>query len=453
MDAIGKAVLTKYTHSEALLSILYDPRYTLEAFKETIFVTKYANEGDNQYPLITYLIDKFLAIYPPQQDFRQDLACGIISLVLDVLIAYKLYVLARSYNKSNTDHMNWEKKVENDMNPLIYPISASRTYLFGLRFDDDNDKFPTLFAASNIPALCAMVYFFNPFTILTSASGYPSIQGIWTYLFVCTLVESVKGNAPTASLFLSILCHVDLYNIVLLIPCALLWKHHYEFQSAELKQKRPTLFFFMVTFMFWFTVINLAAIVLYGWSFNTLRQTYDLTKNYEHLTPNLGMQWYLFMNTFTRYREYFVIMCSGFIFMFCIPLLIRFFNYPLEMVIMFQLLRAIFNTRPTLQDVTLSLALVTIARRTIARMSISSVICLLALPVPIILYVLDHGLWLEIGSGNANYMFFQCLAYNLFLGVFTLDFISSTLRRDKALQLTHKNSLIGSAGAEKNKAD
>ena len=57
-------------------------------------------------------------------------------------------------------------------------------------------------------------------------------------------------------------------------------------------------------------------------------------------------------------------------------------------------------------------------------MGITSVICLLALPVPIVLYVVDHGLWLESGSGNANYMFFQILAYNL-LG-HALSFSDST---------------------------
>eukprot|EP00979_Chaetoceros_neogracilis_P007005 scaffold1458_cov219-Chaetoceros_neogracile.AAC.3 len=80
-----------------------------------------------------------------------------------------------------------------------------------------------------------------------------------------------------------------------------------------------------------------------------------------------------------------------------------------------------------------------IARRSLARMGIAPVFCLLALPVPVVLYVVDHGLWLESGSGNANFMFFQCLAYNLFLGVIVLDFMSSTLRRDKALQLTKKD--------------
>jgi phosphatidylinositol glycan class U len=68
----------------------------------------------------------------------------------------------------------------------------------------------------------------------------------------------------------------------------------------------------------------------------------------------------------------------------------------------------------------------------------ASVVSMMALPVPVILYVVDYWLWLQSGSGNANYMFFQCLAYNLFLGILTLDFISSTLKRDKAICLTDK---------------
>mmetsp|Transcript_12783 Transcript_12783/g.23985 ORF Transcript_12783/g.23985 Transcript_12783/m.23985 type:complete len:472 (-) Transcript_12783:1443-2858(-) len=452
MDAISsEAILTKYTQSEALQSILYNHRYTLSAVKEAIFVTGNLNDGNNPYPLVTFAVDKFLEKYPHQ--FSQDFVFGILSLLLDALIAYKLYRLAKALNKGNTDHMNWEKRIENDMNPLIYPISASKAHLFGLRFDDDDQKFPTLFASSNVPHLCAMIYFFNPFTILTSASGVPSIQGLWIFLLVCTLVDSVNGNALSAALFLSILCHVDIYNIVLLMPCAILWKHHYEFKSNELKKKRPSPFFFIFCFLFWFVTINVASMIFFGWGLKTLKEAYDVTKNYKDLTPNLGMHWYLFINTFSRYREYFVIVCSGFVFLFCIPLLIRFYNYPMEMVIMIQLLRVIFNPRPTLQEVTFALSLVTLARRSIARMSVNSVIWLLALPVPIILYVLDHGLWLEIGSGNANYMFFQCLVYNVFLGFFTFDFISSTLRRDKALQLTHKNSQMNSSGVDKDKSD
>jgi hypothetical protein len=66
----------------------------------------------------------------------------------------------------------------------------------------------------------------------------------------------------------------------------------------------------------------------------------------------------------------------------------------------------------------------------------ATILLLLALPVTILLFIVDHWLWLGSGSGNPNYMFFQCLAYSLFVSAITLQFISSTMKRDKALRLT-----------------
>ncbi len=103
---------------------------------------------------------------------------------------------------------------------------------------------------------------------------------------------------------------------------------------------------------------------------------------------------------------------------------------------MFQLLRSLLSPTPTVQEISLALALITLARRSLARMGYLSLICLFAMPVPVILYVIDHYLWLESGSGNANFMFFQCLAYNLFIGMITIDLLSATMKRDKAIQLT-----------------
>ena len=68
----------------------------------------------------------------------------------------------------------------------------------------------------------------------------------------------------------------------------------------------------------------------------------------------------------------------------------------------------------------------------------AALVCICAIPVPASLYLMDYWLWLSTGSGNANYMFFQCLAYNAFLGICTLDFLSSSVKRDKALRLTEK---------------
>jgi GPI-anchor transamidase subunit U len=76
----------------------------------------------------------------------------------------------------------------------------------------------------------------------------------------------------------------------------------------------------------------------------------------------------------------------------------------------------------------------------LARMfQIPSLIALCALPIPVILYMVGYWMWLEPGNGEANYLYFQCLAYGIFVAILFLNFCSASLRRDKALQLTEKS--------------
>jgi GPI-anchor transamidase subunit U len=78
--------------------------------------------------------------------------------------------------------------------------------------------------------------------------------------------------------------------------------------------------------------------------------------------------------------------------------------------------------------------------RSLARIhQISSLIAVCAIPIPVILYMVGYWMWLEPGNGEANYVFFQCLAYNIFVAILFLNFCSASLRRDKALRLTEKS--------------
>jgi len=76
--------------------------------------------------------------------------------------------------------------------------------------------------------------------------------------------------------------------------------------------------------------------------------------------------------------------------------------------------------------------------RSLIRMSRISLIAMAALPVPIILFIMTYGLWVESGTGNANYIYFQCLAMNILFAIIALDFIGATVKRDKALRHTRK---------------
>ena len=128
--------------------------------------------------------------------------------------------------------------------------------------------------------------------------------------------------------------------------------------------------------------------------------------------------------------------------MFVIPLTIRLHRYPSVLAAAFQLLWAIFRPTTTIHTLTLGLLLAMLNPRTIARMRSASLISLFALPVPILLFITFHRMWLVMGNGNPNYIFFQCFAYGLFVSTITLDFISATVKRDKVLRMVEKGDTV-----------
>lgn len=78
--------------------------------------------------------------------------------------------------------------------------------------------------------------------------------------------------------------------------------------------------------------------------------------------------------------------------------------------------------------------------RTLVRMRyFHCVVCLCGLPIPLSLYSAAYWMWLEVGNGEANFVFFQCLIYNMFVAFLLVEFTRATLLRDKALRWTERN--------------
>ena len=77
--------------------------------------------------------------------------------------------------------------------------------------------------------------------------------------------------------------------------------------------------------------------------------------------------------------------------------------------------------------------------RSLGRMpKILFLLSICAIPVPVTLYMVSYIMWLGPNTGEANFLYFQCLAYNIFVALLFLMFTSSSLKRDKALRLTEK---------------
>ena len=70
-----------------------------------------------------------------------------------------------------------------------------------------------------------------------------------------------------------------------------------------------------------------------------------------------------------------------------------------------------------------------------------ALIAFFALPVPILLFMTFHQMWLVTGNGNPNYIYFQCFAYGMFVIIISMEFVSSTVKRDKVRRMIEKGTI------------
>jgi len=95
-----------------------------------------------------------------------------------------------------------------------------------------------------------------------------------------------------------------------------------------------------------------------------------------------------------------------------------------------------FRSSGVLWDWNVFLALMLLSPASLARArKIPCLVALCALPVPFLLYVVVLWMWLALGN-EANFVYFQCLAFQVFGVVLLLELVRGSLRRAKANRVT-----------------
>lgn len=328
-------------------------------------------------------------------DIVPSIQYSMLALVTDFVVSYALlYFGYRQYLKEQNDEEG--RLYKNDIMPEA--IQPKHYNLFGLSGEDDAAFIPR----STLPHLAANIYLWG--TVISSSTTSTIYAGLLVNLWT---VLSPKEN----------LYQGDPLVLIFLIPVALS-----VYRQPKSRFRLPILAF-------------LLGLLLSGsYNFVIVRKTPELPS---FSTPNLGMQWYFVMQLFLRFRQYFAIMFAGLGWILVLPLLIRFSARPVEMTTCFLFVYTLFARWPTLTDFLVTMSFMLLSPRSLARMNLASVVSLCALPVTISLYVLHWTLWLESGTGNANYLYFQgCLAYNVFVTIIFTIFCSATVQRDTAIYLT-----------------
>ena len=188
------------------------------------------------------------------------------------------------------------------------------------------------------------------------------------------------------------------------------------------------------------------------------------------IPPSLSILWYTHMEFFTRFAPYLRLLLGYLPYIVFVPLSIRLHRYPMVMVratlkteiismdnpastlteslvtfskvaIFWIIVHTLCQPISTLTDFFVGIIFMLLSPASCARMNpVVVMVAVVGAGVPVTLYIVLHPMWLVSNAGEANFIFFQCLAFQIFVANVGLQFVTASLQRDKALRLTEKES-------------
>lgn len=503
---------SQWLYSPAFLSVLVRPHETLSHLQEaqavqalsggkTLGEIYNANHSIRIPPLVFAALSRFTDIW-----FSTELLFSLILVFVDMGIAYMLEQIGNRLLLSLDDPKNEEEESLQRILPEtirppyahIFPIYTPREPEPDAEATQDQSA---MIPMASLPLLAAQFYYWSPFTAFPSGL-YQCWQNIAPLFLVASIYESCRthGSVTMSTFYLAVAAHLEPHHAIMIIPIGLLLCRNDDRGSFS----KVTLPISIALFGLWSMGLQVLACSLVTTAPNTcyayyLNSVLGATYGDAWLTtsPNLSLQWYFHMQLFTRFRAYFGAIFTGIPFVMVGPLSIRLGNYPGVLVsaldilgigsllpvatpavphlsplsplhpewqkthntirwqiATFSLIWTIYRPMQVLYDANLAFCFFLFSPRSLARMETPAFVSLCCLLVPVILNVVDHWMWLDANNGNANYMFFQCLAYNVFLAVVLGQFTTASMQRDKALRIIAKEEKgRAAASADKEKSE
>jgi len=482
----------EWIYNQSFLSILVRPHQCLSHLEEAHAIWTLATPKLSKDFSSYYLANNsirippiMLAIFSPLVDIGSNsrLWFPILLLAIDIIISYlieqigiRLLDLTSSTQSSSdrsissqTIRLPAEGQLQQQLPQSIQPKYAHifPTFAMGHGPSDptrtSREEFSkkeadtirgsdSVISLKSLPLLSAQFYFWSPFTVLPSSLFY-CWQNIPSLFLAASIYESIRSSSSRGSLlissaYLSVATYLEPHHIAYVAPVTILSSidvYNSPFLPSTMREKwsskkLKSAVFFIIFYAVWSSLLQGMSYNLVG-SENYWKVFSDTYGNsWLTTTPNLSLQWYFRMQIFSRFRDYFGAICTGIPFLITGPLYLRFFKYPTILVACIAMIWTIYRPVQVLYDANFALCFFLFCPQSLARMGYAAFISFCCLPVPVLLNIVDHWMWLDANNGNANYMFFQCLAYNVFLGIILGQFTSASMRHDKALRLAHKLS-------------
>ncbi|KAJ1921872.1 hypothetical protein GGI13_005622 [Coemansia sp. RSA 455] len=273
------------------------------------------------------------------------------------------------------------------------------------------------------PSAIATMYLFNPLTVATTLAKSTIV---FSHLaIVSALYAGVSGLANQAIMFTTVAAHLSLYPAVLIAPVALM---------AAVSQKESqqrwlvgNIALTLAKFAFATGALHLLFVAVFGTQY--FMATVDFTLRAADLQPNVGLFWYFFIEIFDEFRPFFYVVFQLTALAFAVPVSWRFRDDPLFAGTMLVGIISALKSYPSWGDLSLFLGLLPLFEELTKYLQYSFLSTNLLMYGVGLAPVFWH-LWIELGTGNANFFYAATLVYVFGQITLLFDLGSAKLRRE-----------------------
>ncbi|KAH9456727.1 hypothetical protein KEM48_013171 [Puccinia striiformis f. sp. tritici PST-130] len=259
-----------------------------------------------------------------------------------------------------------------------------------------------------------LFYLFSPLNVLTSLS---KSTVVFNNLAVLLALDGALQNRMAFSMFsLSIGTHLSVYPVLLVPSCI----------GIILDRRGSASIASTITKSLGFYVGHFLSLGLFT-PFSVLFTQLDVNK---YLRPNVGLHWYFSIEMFDHFRLFFNVVFQIHLLIYILPMMIKFKN---EKVFGFLVMTGIistFKSYPSIGDTSFSNTLLLLLYPELISYLRHPLLTISLYFYGLCLLPAFHHLWMNLGSGNANFYYASTLVWAVANGLFWIDAISAILKRN-----------------------
>ncbi|CAL2030608.1 unnamed protein product [Caenorhabditis brenneri] len=263
--------------------------------------------------------------------------------------------------------------------------------------------------SENVGKLIFGLYAFNPITVVST--GILSLTVLQNFVFAAILLAFVTDRPSLCAILIGAWSSFTVYPFIL-ISCLV-------FRSNGSIGKFLALFSLSALSAASFIGVNY---LLNGNSLNFVEPVYMSILDFSNIQPNVGLYWYFFVQIFEHFRSFYTNSFVILYFFMPIPISLMIRKDPILHFTIIGLLVSIFFPYPTLNQVSLLLAILPLHEGYKKHFRYTILIAGTIVTTIALMPVMWH-MWIVSSSGNANFFFGATIVYNVALINLVMDMI------------------------------